>query len=181
MVKTGIIYKLVCSDVEIKECYVGSTINFKQRKRQHKTSCNNENVGGYNYYVYQFIRENGGWDTWDMILVEEIEFNGKRELSARERYWVETLNATLNIRVPNRTRKERFQDNEEEYKQKKKQYREDNLERLKLWQNQIIECDCGNTYTKSNYSRHIKTERHQEFETFMKMTETEMLEFIKAI
>jgi hypothetical protein len=179
--KTGTIYKLVCSDIEIKDCYVGSTTTFIKRKCSHKSNCNNENSNEYDYYVYQFIRENGGWNSWNMILVEEIEFNGQRELLARERYWIETLNATLNRVVPNRTQKEYYQNNSEEINQRHKHYYQDNSEQLKLWAKQIIECDCGNTYTKSNYSRHIKTERHIEFETFMKMTETEMLAFIKVI
>jgi predicted GIY-YIG superfamily endonuclease len=32
----GFIYKLCCLDVNIKEIYIGSSTNFKQRKRHHK-------------------------------------------------------------------------------------------------------------------------------------------------
>jgi len=33
----GLIYKLVCRDVTVKDAYVGSTTNFDQRKGGHKT------------------------------------------------------------------------------------------------------------------------------------------------
>ena len=32
----GFIYKLCCLDVNIKDIYVGSSTNFKERKKQHK-------------------------------------------------------------------------------------------------------------------------------------------------
>jgi len=37
------IYKIVCKDVNIKDCYVGSTTNFNRRKQEHKYNCNNVN------------------------------------------------------------------------------------------------------------------------------------------
>tara|TARA_R110000851_G_scaffold121065_2_gene249544 strand:- start:117 stop:752 length:636 start_codon:yes stop_codon:yes gene_type:complete len=211
MVRTGLIYKLVCSDIKIKECYVGSTVDLKQRKRQHKHNCNNADSEKYNTPVYQFIREHGGWSNWIMVAVSELQFNRRMELNSAEREWVETLNATLNKQVQNRTNKEYYQDNLENFKKRNadyrkdnidrvkiiekkyyennserikirtKQYRDNNSERIKLFQKQIIECDCGKTYTRNHYSRHTKTKRHIEFETFMKMTDAEMLEFIKAI
>ena len=56
-----IIYKIVCNDLNIKDCYVGHTTDFKSRKCKHKSVCNNANAKEFNYYVYKFIRENGGW------------------------------------------------------------------------------------------------------------------------
>ena len=63
----GFIYKLCCKDVNIKEIYVGSSTNYKQRKQSHKSDCTNENSKRYNSCAYQFIRDNGGWDNWSMI------------------------------------------------------------------------------------------------------------------
>ena len=100
------IYKLCCNDAAVTDVYVGSTTNFTKRKCAHKSTCNNINADRYNYYVYQFIRDNGGWDNWSIILVEAYNTTSKRELELRERYWLETLGATLNKRVPTRTEKE---------------------------------------------------------------------------
>ena len=55
-----IIYKIVCNDPNITDCYVGSTTNIVKRRQSHKSVCNNENSKLFNFYVYQFIRENGG-------------------------------------------------------------------------------------------------------------------------
>jgi hypothetical protein len=46
-----IIYKIVCKDVNIKDCYVGSTTNFTNRKGQHKNIAINDTVKSH-YYVY---------------------------------------------------------------------------------------------------------------------------------
>ena len=50
MSKIGIIYKLVSTDINIKEMYVGSTINFRTRKFDHEKACNNEK--DKRYYDY---------------------------------------------------------------------------------------------------------------------------------
>ena len=131
MSKTGIIYKIVCNDLEIKECYVGSTINFRSRKHDHKKRCNNPNSDKYNINVYKFIRDNKGWDNWDMIQIEEYKFNNRRELNARKRYWIETLNAKLNVIIPTRTNKEYYEQHKEQIRKKAKDYAKNNPELIK--------------------------------------------------
>ena len=68
-----IIYKLVCKDLNIKYLYVGSTTNFSNRKNSHKSYVVNEKRKNYNSKIYNFIRDNGGWENWDMILIENYE------------------------------------------------------------------------------------------------------------
>ena len=63
-------YKICCKDPAITENYVGHTTNWNKRKQLHKESCNNVNIKQHNYPVYKFIRENGGWNNWDMILID---------------------------------------------------------------------------------------------------------------
>ena len=92
----GIIYKICCKNPEFKQEYVGSTTSFKHRKAQHKHNCTSPISKSYNYYVYSFIRENGGWDNWKMIEVEKYQALDKNDLDKRERHWVETLKSTLN-------------------------------------------------------------------------------------
>lgn len=112
------IYKIVCKDINIKECYVGHTTNFTNRKHIHKHDSVSKKAK-----VYQFIRENGGWDNWDMILIEICDFGEEgNELMARrkEREWQETLNATLNsitsVFENFEGETERFEDIEDPYK-----------------------------------------------------------------
>lgn len=130
------IYKLCCRDITITDIYVGSTKNFTVRKSGHKSTCNNELSKGYNIPVYQFIRDfGGGWENWKMVLIETIYVDSKLEAERRERFWIETLNATLNITVPSRPRIERDieyrEEHKEELKEYNKEYYEEHKEELK--------------------------------------------------
>ena len=136
-----IMYKIVCKDLNIKDCYVGHTVNYIKRKSSHKTSCNNQNYKEYNYNVYKFIRENGGWQNWDIIEIKKYPCNDKREAEAEERRLYEELNANLNNNRPCITENE-----------KKKQIKE--KQKIK------IECECGSKICKGDLSKHLKTKKH---------------------
>ena len=56
---TTTIYQIYCKDPKITETYIGSTKNLENRKRNHKSSCNNEKCKDFFQPVYQFIRING--------------------------------------------------------------------------------------------------------------------------
>jgi len=121
-----VIYKIVCNDLNIKDVYVGSTTDFRRRKNQHKSYCNNENTRQYNYKIYQIIRANGRWCNWTMVEIEKytpcLDGNQAR---ARERYWLELLNASMNIQVPGRTEKEWIEDNKDKIALQQKEYNEE--------------------------------------------------------
>jgi hypothetical protein len=95
-----IIYKIVCNDLNIKDLYIGSTTDFYNRKSNHKSKCNSETDKNYNLSIYKCIRANGGWDNWSMVEVEKFPCKDSLEARARERYWCEQLNATLNSNKP---------------------------------------------------------------------------------
>jgi hypothetical protein len=178
-------YKIVCKDENIKDCYVGKTTNLNKRIRSHKSKCNNVKSAEYNYKLYQFIRENGNIDNWNIIEIDKGEYDDK-DSSIRERYWIEKLNANLNIQKPSRTRKEWSKQNNknnreiqneklqiwrnnltdekrkeinEKRKEKDKEYRDKNKEKL----NEKFICCCGGKYTKTGKSKHFKTKKHQEY------------------
>ena len=78
--ENGCIYMLRHKDdVEIKNPYIGSTTNFRGRKWNHKDCCNNPNHKYYNIKQYQYIRDNGGWDVWKMVWIEDYPCKSKRE------------------------------------------------------------------------------------------------------
>jgi len=88
----GCIYVIDCFDTE--DLYIGSTVNFNDRKGKHKFSCSNDKCRAYNYKLYQTIREYGGWDNWAMFTIEEeipIE-----QLKEREQFYINTLEPSLN-------------------------------------------------------------------------------------
>lgn len=101
-----IIYKIVCKDISIKECYVGSTTDFIKRKHNHKRTCHNQNYKKHHLFVYEFIRKNGGWDNWDMIEIEKYNAVDKQDQHKRERFYIEKFEAKLNKVIPSRTLEE---------------------------------------------------------------------------
>ena len=101
-----VIYKIVCNDLNVKELYVGSTTDFPKRKSQHKNNCNNENGKEFNKKLYEMIRTKGGWDNWVMLEIEKYPCIDSNEARTRERYWLETLNAQLNMIKPITTKEE---------------------------------------------------------------------------
>ena len=153
-----IIYKIVCKDVNIKDCYVGSTTNFTNRKRQHKNIAINDTVKSH-YYVYVFINQNGGWDNFDMIEVEKYNALDHNDALKRERYWLEELKATLNAKTPSRPmqeyKKEYRETNKEKIQEKDKIYREKNKDTN-------ITCECGCIVRKNHIARHKQTPKHEE-------------------
>tara|TARA_R110000787_G_scaffold66528_1_gene149350 strand:- start:2522 stop:2944 length:423 start_codon:yes stop_codon:yes gene_type:complete len=85
------VYSLQCKDKEIKEIYIGSTKNYRSRKGDHK-------IGStiLDYKVYKFIRENGGWDNWDMIVEDKTPNHTKEERLELEQIYINLLQPILN-------------------------------------------------------------------------------------
>lgn len=136
----GLIYKIVCKDLTIKECYYGSTTSFSKRKSQHKSNCNNIISKEYISPKYQFIRVNGGWNNWEMILVKNYPCNNKLELEREERLCMEQDNNRLNNILPTRTIKEYRDDNKEYYIN----YRNDNKYKIKQGKKKYYENNKNN-------------------------------------
>jgi len=145
-----IMYKIVCNDLTIKDCYVGHTINMTKRKCGHKSCCNNEKHKAHNLKIYQIIRENGGWSNWSMLLVEKFPCKDKHEACKREREIFEGLGAIMNSFRPYRTQEEHKQydkqylkkyreDHKEYYKEYDKQYREEHKAELNEKKKQYCE------------------------------------------
>ena len=150
------IYKICCKDLNCSDIYVGHTTNFVQRKHNHKITCCNPNSLNHNLFVYKFIRENGGWDNWHVITIEELNCKNRTEAFIRERYWIEKLFATLNVNSPITTKeekekqkqvwyednkdvilekmKEQYSENKSEIIEKVKQYAEQNKEKIAVTQ-----------------------------------------------
>jgi hypothetical protein len=126
-----VIYKIFCKDLNITDIYIGSTTNFNKRKIKHKSDCYNENKKSYNLKVYQYIRENGGFENFEMVIIEEYPSDNKKEANKRERFWIEKLKANLNIIIPTRTKKERYINNINNIKEKDKEYRIINKEKIR--------------------------------------------------
>jgi hypothetical protein len=92
------VYIIRCKDKSITDCYIGSTNDIENRKQRHKTSCCNENDKNrsYNLKVYKYIRNNGGWDNWEMVKICDV--NKDISLREMEQYYIDFINPSLNSR-----------------------------------------------------------------------------------
>ena len=90
-----IVYKIYCKDELITDIYVGHTTNFFVRKYQHKISCKKSELK-----IYKTIRNNGGWDNWNMVEIAKYNCNDSIEARIMEQKHYEELNATLNSCPP---------------------------------------------------------------------------------
>ena len=143
-----VIYKIVGNDLNVKDIYIGSTTDYIRRKHSHKSNSLNANGKKYNLKVYQFIRNNEGWDNWSMFEIEKYPCNDKREAELRERYYHELLNANLNTQTPCRSQKE---------------YRDNNKDVIKVKKAVKKYCACGVECSNGNQNRHFKSQKHQDF------------------
>jgi hypothetical protein len=164
-----IIYKLVCKDLNIHNLYVGHTTNMINRRKTHKSDCNNVNSKHYNEKKIKIIRLNGGWDNWSMILIQPYPCNNINEAIAHERYWAEILDSRLNTYVPGRSQKECYRDNREQRLKSVNQYHKTNrvsiLKKLKLYReanNYKITCiTCNCFISNMKIKNHEQTKKHQ--------------------
>jgi hypothetical protein len=150
------IYKLIHKeDYDNLNIYIGSTVNFRARKCQHKNACCNPNNKSNNCKVYQYIRDNGGWDMWDMIEIEKYPCNDKRESLKREREIIDIFRPTLNTLDP-------YVSYEEKRERTNIHTKQDRINRPEIWaerdlkyyhkykditsekrKNEKIRCECG--------------------------------------
>jgi hypothetical protein len=87
-----IIYKIICKIQSITEVYVGHTTSFIKRKYQHKICCNNLSN---NLNIYKTIRENGGWENWEMVEIACYKLKNSEEARIKEQDHFNELNSNL--------------------------------------------------------------------------------------
>ena len=105
--ETTHIYKIVCKDENVKEFYIGSTYNLTARIGNHKSNSKKSN-----FKLYKYIRDNGGWLNFNLIILETFECEAKnRDKEAKEEEYIRNFNPTLNTNHPKRTKKEYYNDN----------------------------------------------------------------------
>ena len=140
----GVVYKLYCDNAI--EFYIGSSEDFAQRKREHKSSCYNQNKRDYKYDVYKYIRANGGFKNWKFLILEENEFENNKVLKIKEQHYINLLKPTLNC-------KGAILDIEKQKATHRKCAREYN--------NVKVICECGIEYSRGNKTIHINSKKHQ--------------------
>ena len=181
-----IFYKITCLDDSVDLCYVGSTANWKERRRDHKFNCTNENSKKYNTKKYQIIRANGGWVNFKMIEIGQAQQLTLRQAEQIEENYREELKATMNGQrcyVSDQEKqehkkehhagyyeanKDKIKEQKQEYniknkdkiKERDKEYRTNNIDKIKARVNEKITCECGCKIRRGDIAAHKKTQKH---------------------
>lgn len=169
------IYKICCLDATIDDIYVGSTTDMVKRRWGHKSKCHDPNANGHHYNVYKFIRDNGGWDNWDMVRIESFPCENSEEMRQREREIFDELKPSLNTIRPRVGREEKLKLNREKVDawqaanpEKKKAttiaWKAANPEKVKViakgWAAKKVVCEhCGKEVRQDYLTRHQTTKK----------------------
>jgi len=159
-----IIYKLINYDCP-ENVYVGSTTNWTKRKQSHKHGATNSKYKGYNGKVYKIIRENGGWESWNMIEIKRFACANKRDAEAEEDKIMQELKANMNSCRSYVTKtdikdymKQYADDNKETIMEYKKNYYHENKKIIKVKQKKYCELN----KTKMSENKKAYYESHKE-------------------
>lgn len=148
----GYIYKIFCKNENIKECYIGSTVNFTLRKRSHIDRCKRNDDREFNKKIYSFIRQNGNFENFDFEILEIIDFNERIELNKKEHEWIIKTENNLNQIKPSMFKSKKEYD---------KEYNKHNFNERQQRQSKQIICDiCKRLFRYDSKWRHEKTKIH---------------------
>ena len=147
-------YTFICNDPNITDCYVGSTKAFRQRKRNHKSNCNLKTSKSYNVKIYQTIRANGGWDSWEMKPID-TKICSRLEARIHETKLMEERHATLNCMKAYTSDEQK----QEAISANKKAYYEQNKDKLLAYQKEYNQ---QNKETISTYQKEYQKEYYHQ-------------------
>lgn len=174
-------YRIVCKDLNIYNCYVGHTTDFNSRKSRHKSNCYNTNSEHYSLYVYEFIRENGGWENWDMILIKTEKCENEMDARSKERDYIEKYKASLNkIKRPYVSKEEKrelykeyYDEHREDILEQKKDYYQDKREERLEYKHEYYDRERDNILERKKEKRleNIEEERRKDRENYHKHKE----------
>ena len=176
----GVIYTIRTDD----GLYVGSSVDFKQRKGTHKSAIYNENCKEYNFKLYKNIRANNG--EYRIEMYKPFPCNSKRELKQEEDKVMLEMNANLNGRrayLSAEEKKEQVKEcmklwrennrdknnaynklyhekNRDELNAKHKVWYEKNRDEINAKQLEKFTCECGCDISRATNTRHRKTKKH---------------------
>lgn len=148
--------------------YIGSTCkSIHERFVDHQYKYydwikNKENKKVDNISIYPYFKEYG-IENFKVELLGEYDINDKTELRKLEQdkiedngYCVNKNRAYSSFDDKKEKHKEYRENNKDKIKEQTKIYRENNKDEI----NKIIVCECGNNYQKKNKYRHLKTKKH---------------------
>ena len=164
--------RAVCDEVVI---YIGYSTNFNQRKLNHKSNCLNPKSKKHHFPIYKHIRENGGFDKYEFVVLDKSNDNIRfKEREYTDKYGLNNLlnvyggdtglskseyNKNYNKKHKmeiNEKQRATYQKNKERENERSTAYRLANKEQI----NEKFNCCCGGRYTKGHRANHFGTDKH---------------------
>ena len=144
----GKVYKIepIC-EYDEGEIYIGSTTKdyLSQRFVKHRSDYIRWKRDNNKFITSYKIFDKYGIDNCQVVLLELVNANDINDLKAREAHYVRTLKC-VNKLTPNRT---------------KKQYRDEEKEKIKERETLKFNCECGTICVRKQRDRHYRTNKHQ--------------------
>ena len=128
----SVIYLIYCNDQKIRDCYIGSSIDFLTRQRVHKYRSSKGDTTYKTYPLYHFIFYNGGWSNFSTKILEYYPCSSKYELLEKEQYWYGIIKPNLNKYLPRSDRIAYNKKYREVHKDRIKAYKHEYYKRKKL-------------------------------------------------
>jgi len=180
-----VIYRFYSKNPDIEDDYIGHATDFVKRQTNHKSSCNNnsEKNKEYNYEVYKYIRENGGFDNWQFEILVYADLKDKDEAEKLEKHYIKIFKPTLNDNDVGVTPEEKAE-KKKKYNKKRgedPEFLKKEVERIKKWvidnpeiwaetqaasnakRLESYTCICGCSTSKTNEARHHDSIKHKAF------------------
>lgn len=164
------IYLLKC--LTTGKQYVGHTTqSLSQRLDAHRYSYKHWKKTGKKWMTSFDILEGGNYE---ITLLETYPCNTSDELTARERFWIESMDHVNRV-IPIRTDEEwkeyfqvYYQANADKVKERMMKYYQANRDQIKEKIKEKFECPCGGRHTRGDKAKHGRTQKHQKWLTTQK-------------
>ena len=78
---------------QFPHCYIGCTKDLAGRIAVHKTYCNQ----GKKRNIYDKMNENGGWNAYDVIVLEEFVCMNRTDAERVENKWIQKLEKQMMV------------------------------------------------------------------------------------
>jgi hypothetical protein len=170
----GVVYNVWYED---ELFYTGSTTHLINRKSKHKRSIKNK-ITEWTLPFHKAIKElNIPFENLRFEEYEKYPCNSKPELEKREGEIQRILKPKYIGKIAGRTKKEYYLENKEKIIERNKKYRKDdpekayiqnkkyyekNIDKIKEYREQTVECDCETIVKINKLKRHKETQKHKD-------------------
>ncbi len=168
----------ILTSKQTNKVYIGSTtkgLNERFDKHIGHLTHFNKEEGNFHYITsFELIQH----DDCEISLLEAVNVKTKKELHQYEAKHIKSNNNCVNKVIPGQTDREYYlahrdkilayakkyaQEHPEATKRNAERFRKKHKEKINAKQKEVLDCPCGDTFTRSNKLYHYDTPKHKKF------------------